>query len=158
MKSITPCLWFDGHVDEAIDLYTTVFPDSELLDASRYPADSPGPEGEIMMAVLRIKDQELQILNGGPAYKLSPAISLSVSCDGGQEEVDRIWDALLADGGEPSQCGWLTDRFGLSWQIVPVELPRLMGDPDPEKSQKVMQAMLKMAKIEIAELEAAYNS
>jgi len=153
MTTITPCLWFDGRVQEAIDFYSSLFPDSELLSASRYPEGSPGQAGDIMVATFRILGQEIMIINGGPQYPLTPAVSLCVGTRG-QQETDRLWDALV-DGGEPSQCGWLTDKFGLSWQIVPAELGELMSGPDPERSQRVMQAMLGMSRIDVAGLLAA---
>ena len=149
MPTITPFLWFDGRVAEAVRFYTTVFGDSAILE------ESPGPDGELFMARLRLAGQELVLLNGGPVYQLTPAFSLFVSVEG-QDEVDRYWDALI-DGGEPSRCGWLVDRFGVSWQIVPTALGRLMGDPDRERAGRVTQAMLGMVKLDVAALQAAYD-
>jgi predicted 3-demethylubiquinone-9 3-methyltransferase (glyoxalase superfamily) len=155
MATITPFLWFDGRVAEAVAFYTSVFGDSAVLDTTPYPEGSPGPPGELMMARFRLAGQELMALNGGPHYSLTPAFSLFVSC-ADQEEVDYYWDRLC-DGGEPSRCGWLVDRFGLSWQVVPEALGRLMGDPDPERSSQVVQAMLEMSRIDVAALQAAYD-
>jgi len=154
MPTITPFLWFDGRVEEAVDFYTSVFGDSAVGDLTRYPEGSPGPAGEVMTATFRLAGQEFMALNGGPHYAFTPAISFFLSVDT-QDEVDHYWDRLT-EGGEPGQCGWLVDRFGLSWQVVPTALGRLMGDPDPERSGRVMQAMLAMTKIEIAGLEEAY--
>ena len=153
MSKVTPFLWFDGHVEEAVEFYTSVFGDSAVLEVTRYPEGSPGPAGGVMTARLRLADQEVMLLDGGPHYQLTPAFSFFVSCED-QDEVDHFWGRLL-EGGTPSQCGWLTDRFGLSWQIVPTALMQLMGDPDPARSGRVMKAMLAMTKIEIAGLQAA---
>ncbi len=155
MPTITPFLWFDGQVAEAVAFYTSVFGDSVVLSTTPYSEGGAGPAGELMMAHFRLAGQELMVLNGGPHYSLTPAFSLFVSVDT-QEEVDYYWDRLC-DGGEPSRCGWLVDRFGLSWQIVPTALGRLMGDPDPERAARVTQAMLAMNKIEVAGLQAAYD-
>jgi predicted 3-demethylubiquinone-9 3-methyltransferase (glyoxalase superfamily) len=154
--TITPCLWFDGRVEEAIAFYTSLFGDSAVGDVSHYPEGTPGRQaGDVLVATFRLAGQEFMVLNGGPQYPLTPAFSLFVSCEG-QDEVDRLWDALCA-GGEPGQCGWLVDRFGLSWQIVPTALGRLMSDPDPIRSGRVVQAMLAMGKIDIAGLQQAYD-
>jgi prepilin-type processing-associated H-X9-DG protein len=146
MSKITPFLWFDGHVEEAVDLYQSVFPSMKVISTS------PGPAG-LMSATLEIEGQRLTLFNGGPSHKLSPAVSLYVNCES-QEEVDRLW-TQLSDGGAESRCGWLTDRFGLSWQIIPSILPKLLQDPDCEKAKRAMNAMLGMAKIDIAALENA---
>ena len=138
---ITPFLWYNGHVEDAVALYTSVFPNSRVLSASP------------MSATVEIEGQPLMIFNGGQHYALSPAISLYVNCES-QAEVDRIW-AQLVDGGEESRCGWLVDRFGLSWQIIPSLLPKLLQDPDRAKAKRVMDAMLTMQKIDIAALERA---
>ena len=138
---IKPFLWYNGHVEDAVALYTSVFPNSRVLSASP------------MSATVEIEGQSLMIFNGGPHYALSPAISLYVNCES-QAEVDRIW-AQLVDGGEESRCGWLVDRFGLSWQIIPSLLPKLLQDPDRAKAKRVMDAMLTMQKIDIAALEHA---
>jgi predicted 3-demethylubiquinone-9 3-methyltransferase (glyoxalase superfamily) len=155
MTSITPCLWFNGRAEEAAELYVGLFPDSKIHSVSRYPEGTPMPAGEAMTVDFQVAGQPIQILNGGPHFQLDEAFSLSVTVDGGQAEVDRLWDALIAGGGAPSQCGWLKDRFGVSWQIVPAEMIRLQSDPDPEVVGRVMQAMLKMQKLIVADLEAA---
>ncbi len=149
MQTITPFLWFDNNLEEAMAFYTAIFKDSEILNVSR-----GGPDGPIFSATFRLNGQTFMALNGGPMYKFTEAISMFVSVET-QAEVDFLWDALLV-GGEPSQCGWLKDKFGLSWQIVPTALGELMGDPDPVKSQRVMQAMLKMVKIDIQGLRDAH--
>lgn len=155
MTSITPCVWFDGRVQEALDFYTSVFDDAEVLEVNPTPEGFPGTPGEVLTARLRIAGQEVMFLNGGPHYQLSPAFSFYLSVQG-QDEVDRYWEALL-DGGEPSQCGWLTDRFGVSWQVIPQELERLMADPDAQKARRAAQAMLQMVKIDVSELQRAYD-
>jgi predicted 3-demethylubiquinone-9 3-methyltransferase (glyoxalase superfamily) len=147
MSKITPFLWYDGHVQDAVDLYTSVFPASKVIGTS------PGPGGALMSATLEIEGQRLILFNGGPHHQLSPAASLYVDCDS-QEEVDRLW-AQLSEGGAESRCGWLVDRFGLSWQIIPSILPTLLQDPDREKAKRAMNAMLGMAKIDIATLKRA---
>jgi predicted 3-demethylubiquinone-9 3-methyltransferase (glyoxalase superfamily) len=153
MKDITPCLWFDTEGEEAAKFYTSVFPNSRILHVSRYGSAGPRPEGTVMTVDFELDGQKFVALNGGPQFTFSEAISFQVSCEG-QEEVDRYWSEL-SEGGEEGPCGWLRDRFGLSWQIVPTRLPELLGDPDRERSQRVMAAMLKMRKIEIDELERA---
>jgi predicted 3-demethylubiquinone-9 3-methyltransferase (glyoxalase superfamily) len=155
MQSITPCLWFEANAEEAVAFYTSVFKDSKTTNVSYYGAGGPLPAGTVLMIEFELNGLRLQALNGGPAFKFNEAISLSVSCDD-QAEVDRLWDALTADGGEESMCGWLKDKFGLSWQIVPKRLLELLQDPDPEKAQRVMQAMLQMRKIDLPALEQAY--
>jgi predicted 3-demethylubiquinone-9 3-methyltransferase (glyoxalase superfamily) len=153
MSEITPCLWFDTEGEEAAKLYTSVFPNSKVLDVARYGAAGPRPEGTVMTVSFELDGQKFVALNGGPELTFSEAVSFQVSCEN-QEEVDAFW-SKLSEGGEEGPCGWLKDRFGLSWQIVPTVLPELLGDADREKSQRVMAAMLKMKKIEIAELERA---
>ena len=148
MPTITPFLWFDNQLEDAVAFYTSVFGDSAV-------PSSAGPSGGATMASFRLAGQDFMGLNGGPMYAFTPAISLFVSCEG-QDEVDYYWDRLV-EGGSPSRCGWLVDRFGLSWQIIPTALGRLMGDPDPERAGRVMQAMLAMTKIEVAGLQAAYD-
>ena len=155
MTSIKPCLWFDGQAEEAAALYVSLFPDSKILSVFRYPEESPMPAGEVATVDFLVAGLPVQLLNGGPHFRLSEAFSLSVTVDGGQDEVDRLWDALIVDGGEPSQCGWLKDRFGVSWQIVPAELTRLQSNPDPQAAARVTQAMLAMGKIIVADIEAA---
>jgi predicted 3-demethylubiquinone-9 3-methyltransferase (glyoxalase superfamily) len=157
MQKITPFLWFDSQAEEAINLYTSVFKNSSIGDIVRYGKAGPGPEGTVMTATFKLEGQEFMALNGGPHFSFTPAISLFVSCIT-QEEVDELWEKL-SEGGEKSRCGWLKDRFGLSWQIIPTALGRLMHDKEhPEKAQKVMQAMMQMDKIDIRKLEAAYHS
>ena len=155
MQKITTCLWFDNNAEEAVNLYTSIFKNSMVLEVARYGEAGPRPEGSVLTMRFQLDGVELMALNGGPAFKFTEAISLSVDCQS-QEEVDALWEKLTADGGEPSQCGWLKDKFGLSWQIVPRALPELLGDPDPEKSKRVMEAMLKMKKIDIKALQEAY--
>jgi predicted 3-demethylubiquinone-9 3-methyltransferase (glyoxalase superfamily) len=156
MQKITPCLWFDNNAGEAAEFYTSIFPDSAITKRSYYPKGSPLPEGQLMTVNFQLKGQEFIALNAGPTFKFTEAISLSIDCES-QEEIDYYWNKLL-EGGEPSQCGWLKDKFGLSWQIVPRIIVELMDDPDPDKSQRVMQAMLGMVKLDIEKLQAAYNS
>lgn len=156
MQKITPCLWFDSNAEEAMNFYTSVFHDSKVVQVSRYGDSEPGVPGSVLVGTIQIEGQEFMLLNGGPAFKFTPAISFYISC-GSQGEVDYYWNRLL-EGGEPSQCGWLTDKFGVSWQIVPVVLPKLLSDPDPVKADRVMQAMLKMIKLDSAELQQAYDN
>jgi len=149
MQTITPFLWFDNNLEEALAFYTSIFKDSEILNQSR-----SGPDGPLFMATFRLNGQTLMGLNGGPTYKFTEALSMFVSVET-QDDVDYLWDSLSA-GGELQQCGWLKDKFGLSWQIVPTALGELMGDPDPARSQRVMQAILKMVKIDIQALRDAH--
>ncbi|HQZ54363.1 MAG TPA: VOC family protein [Thermoflexales bacterium] len=149
MQTITPFLWFDNNLEEALAFYTSIFKDSEILNQSR-----SGPDGPLFMATFRLNGQTLMGLNGGPMYKFTEALSMFVSVET-QDDVDYLWDSLSA-GGELQQCGWLKDKFGLSWQIVPTALGELMGDPDPARSQRVMQAILKMVKIDIQALRDAH--
>lgn len=149
MKKITPFLWFDNQAEEAMNFYVSIFKNSKILSIS------PGPNGTVFTVTFELDGQEFTALNGGPEFKFTEAISFFVNCET-QAEVDELWEKLLA-GGEESQCGWLKDKFGLSWQIVPTALGELLGDPNPVKSQRVMQAMLKMKKIEIAGLMRAYE-
>jgi predicted 3-demethylubiquinone-9 3-methyltransferase (glyoxalase superfamily) len=157
MQKITPYLWFDNNAEEAMNFYIALFPDSKVLDVQRYPEGAPGPAGKVMTASFELAGQAFVALNGGPEFKFNEAISFFVDCED-QSEVDRLWNALTADGGEESMCGWLKDKFGVSWQIVPTALGRLMGDPNPAKAQAVMQAMLQMQKIEVDKLQAAYDA
>ncbi len=149
MKKITPFLWFDTQAEEAMNLYTSVFKNSKVLGVSR------GPDGKAQSVNFELEGQELIGFNAGPEFKFNESISFFVDCKD-QAEVDHYWNALTADGGEESQCGWLKDKFGLSWQIVPAALSQYLSDPDPAKAQRVMQAMLKMRKIVVAELDQAY--
>ena len=153
MTGITPCLWFDTEGEEAAKFYTSLFPSSRIVHTSYYGSAGPRPEGTVMTVSFELDGQEFLALNGGPEFTFNEAVSFQVSCET-QEEVDRYWSAL-AEGGEEGPCGWLKDRFGLSWQIVPTALPRLLGDPDREKAQRVMAAMLEMRKLDIAGLERA---
>ena len=153
MSTITPWLWFDTEGEAAARFYTSVFPNSKIGKITRYGSAGPRPEGTVMTVAFELDGQELVALNGGPDFSFNEAISFQVLCND-QEEVDRYWETL-SEGGEQGPCGWLKDRFGLSWQIIPTALPRLLDDPDEEKAQRVMQAMLDMKKIDIAELEAA---
>eukprot|EP01037_Dinobryon_pediforme_P003732 gene3732-3778_t len=155
-QQITPFLWFDGRVEEAIELYTSVFPNSHVLNINRLPAEVPGHNGKIITAAFVLNGVEFMILDGGPQFKLNESVSFFVKCET-QEEVDHLWNSLTADGGKESRCGWLKDKFGVSWQIVPNVLGRLMGAPDRARAQNVMQAMMKMAKLDIAGLQAAYD-
>ncbi|MGZ4411295.1 MAG: VOC family protein [Gaiellaceae bacterium] len=154
MQKITPWLWFDTEGEEAARFYTSLFPNSRITGITRYGSAGPRPEGMVMTVSFELDGQELVALNGGPEHNtFSEAVSFMVTCVG-QEEVDRYWNAL-SEGGEEGPCGWLKDKFGLSWQIVPTRLLELLGDPDPETSQRVMQAMLRMKKIEVDALEQA---
>jgi len=153
MGTVTPFVWYDSEAEEAAELYTSVVPNSRIVDVSRYGAGSPGPEGAVMTVTFELDGLRFTALNGGPGHPLTEAVSFVVSCET-QEEVDRYW-AALSDGGEEGPCGWLRDRYGLSWQIVPTALPRLLGDPDPARAQRAMQAMLGMKKLDIAALETA---
>jgi len=149
MKKITPFLWFDDQAEEAMNFYVSIFKNSKILSVS------PGPNGKAFTVSAELDGQEITALNAGPEFKFTEAISFFVNCET-QAEVDELWKKLTA-GGEESQCGWLKDKYGLSWQIVPTALGRLLGDPDPVKAQRVMQAMLKMRKIDVAELQRAYE-
>ena len=155
MQQVTPFLWFDGQAEEAADFYTSVFDDSKVTDVARYPENTPGQAGSVMTVTFTVKGDEIAALNGGPEFSFTPAVSLLVHCQS-QDEVDRYW-AALTESGEPLPCGWVTDRFGVTWQIIPDRLNELLADPDPERANRAMQAMLQMGKIEIAELEAAAN-
>jgi predicted 3-demethylubiquinone-9 3-methyltransferase (glyoxalase superfamily) len=154
-QKITTFLWFDDKAEEAANHYTSIFPNSRIVSVAHYGEGGPGPAGGVMTVTFEIEGQEFIALNGGPHFRFTEAISLLVNCET-QEEVDRLWTRLSA-GGEESQCGWLKDRFGLSWQIIPTALFRLMQDPDAGKSKRVVEAMLQMRKIDIARLEQAYH-
>ena len=156
MQEIVPSLLFDDEAEEAATFYVSVFENSEITDVSRYGEGAPLPAGTALAVSFVVDGVEFQAINGGPDVTFTEATSFSVSAET-QEEIDRLWNTLTADGGEPSMCGWLKDKYGLSWQIVPPILGELMNDPDPEKSGRVMQAMLGMGKLDIAELRAAYN-
>lgn len=155
MSTITPFLWFDDNAEEAMNFYVEVFGDAKVGEVTRYGDAGPGPAGAVMSATFELRGQRFMVLNGGPGFPFTEAISFFVPCET-QEEVDDLWEKLTA-GGEESRCGWLKDRYGLSWQIIPNALPELLNDPDPVKSQRVMQAMLQMGKIDIAGLRRAYE-
>ena len=154
MQPITPFLWFDSQAEQAADFYVSVFPDSEITGITRYGEAGPGVAGTAMVVAFTLRGMEFSALNGGPVYQFTPAVSFVVDCQT-QDEVDHYWDVLTADGGAEVQCGWLVDKFGVSWQIVPRRLTELMADPDGAKARRVTEAMLKMKKIIIADLEAA---
>jgi len=155
MQKITPFLWFNTNVEEAIAFYTSIFKDSKVKTVSRYGKSGPGPEGSIMTAQFELNGQEFLALNGGPHFKFTEAISFVVSCKD-QEEIDYFWEAL-SENGEQSQCGWLKDQFGLSWQVVPSEMGTIMGGSNPEGRERAMQAMMHMTKLNVKELQDAYD-
>jgi predicted 3-demethylubiquinone-9 3-methyltransferase (glyoxalase superfamily) len=155
MKEITPFLWFDDNAEEAMNFYTSIFPDSTVLDVTRYGEAGPGTPGTVMSGTFRLRGREFMALNGGPEFTFTEAISFFVGCET-QDEVDELWEKL-SEGGEEQQCGWIKDRYGLSWQIVPTRLGELLSDPDPARSQRVMAAMLEMVKIDIEGLQRAYD-
>ena len=155
MQKIVPCLWFDGQAEEAMNHYVSIFPDSKVLSVTRTGPGGPGPEGSVLVVTFQLAGQEFMGLNGGPQFKFTEAISLYVNC-GTQQEVDELWAKLTA-GGEESRCGWLKDKYGLSWQIIPTALIEMMQDKDPEKAGRVTQAMLQMSKIDIPTLQRAYE-
>ena len=155
MQKITPFLWFDGKAEEAMNFYTSIFKNAKVGSITRYGEAGPGPKGSVMSATFELEGQQFFALNGGPQFKFTPAISFFVNCTT-QEEVDRYWEALSA-GGEKLQCGWLTDKFGLSWQIVPTALGEMLSDKDAAKASRVMQAMLNMTKLDIKGLKLAYE-
>jgi predicted 3-demethylubiquinone-9 3-methyltransferase (glyoxalase superfamily) len=158
MKQLFPCLWFDGKAEEAAEFYTSLLPDSHVDKVWRSPADTPsGPAGTVLTVDFTLAGQRMQGLNGGPDFHFNEAVSFVIECED-QAEVDRLWEALTVDGGEPSVCGWLKDRFGLSWQIVPTELIQLMDDPDPDRARRTMEAMLQMTKIDVDELRRAADA
>ncbi len=156
MQKIVTNLWFDGRVEEAMEFYASVFPDFRVTALQRYTESGRGSPGDVMVANFEVAGQAFTIINGGPGYPLTPAVSLLVNCED-QAEVDRLWEKLSSDGGEKSQCGWLTDRFGVSWQVVPVALGRILGQADQEQADRVMAALLSMTKLDIAALERAYD-
>ena len=155
MQKIRPFLWFDGNAEEAMNFYTSTFKNSQIGNVQRYGDAGPGPKGSVMSGTFEIEGQEFMALNGGPLFKFTPAISFFVNCET-QTEVDELWKKLSA-GGETMQCGWLKDKFGLCWQIIPKALGEMLGDKDPEKSQRVMKAMMKMIKIDVEGLKRAYD-
>ena len=156
MKRITPCLWFDGNAEEAANFYVSVFRNSKITDVSRYGDAGPLPKGTVLTIAFELDGQAFTALNGGPQYRFTEAVSFQIHCET-QDEVDHYWNGLLAGSGTESVCGWLKDRFGLSWQIVPNRLIELIQSPDPAKARRVMEAMFKMRKIDLATLDAAAN-
>ena len=155
MQKIAPCLWLDGNAEEAMNFYASIFKNSKITKVMHYGDAGPGPKGTVLTATFELDGQEFIALNGGPMFKFSPAISFFVKCET-QEEVDHFWTRLL-EGGAPRQCGWLTDKFGVSWQIVPTILGEMLQDEDAAKADRVMQAMLKMVKLDINLLKQAYE-
>ena len=156
MQKISTFLWFDDQAEEAASLYTSLFKNSKITSVNRYSDAGPGQPGSVMTVSFELDGQEFTALNGGPEFKFTEAISLVVNCEN-QAEVDRLWEKLTADGGEESMCGWLKDKFGLSWQIVPSELGNFIGGPDPAGAQRATQAMLQMRKLDLAALKHAYE-
>jgi predicted 3-demethylubiquinone-9 3-methyltransferase (glyoxalase superfamily) len=155
MPKLFPCLWFDGNAEEAAEFYATLLPDSHVDKVWRSPSETPsGAEGMVLTVDFTVAGQRFQGLNGGSDFRFNEAVSFTIDCDD-QAEVDRLWETLTSSGGEAGPCGWLKDRFGLSWQIVPRRLSELLNDPDPDRARRAMDAMLKMGKIEVAELELA---
>jgi predicted 3-demethylubiquinone-9 3-methyltransferase (glyoxalase superfamily) len=154
MQKITPFLWFDTQAEDAARFYVSLFENSRIGEVSRYGEAGPGPKGQVMVVAFELDGVKFTALNGGPVFKFTEAISLQVDC-ADQAEIDRLWEKLTSDGGEPSRCGWLKDRFGLSWQIVPASMGKLIGGDDPAKSQRAMQAMMQMGKLDITALERA---
>jgi predicted 3-demethylubiquinone-9 3-methyltransferase (glyoxalase superfamily) len=155
-QKITTYLWFDNNAEEAMKFYVSLFKNSKILELVRYGDAGPGPKGTVMAGTFQLEGQEFMALNGGPQFKFTQAISLFVNCET-QEEVDDLWKKLTAGGGAPSQCGWLKDKFGLSWQIIPSVLLKMLADKDAQKSKRVMEAMLQMSKIDIKKLKQAYE-
>lgn len=158
MSKITPNLWFDGRAEEAAQFYTSLFPDSRIDDVSRAPGDNPSTKaGEVLLVTFTLAGQRFVGINGGPQFPFTEAVSFQIDCED-QGEVDRYWDALVEDGGEHGQCGWLKDRFGMSWQVVPREIGSYLGGPDPAGAARAMEAMLKMQKLDVAKLREAYEA
>jgi predicted 3-demethylubiquinone-9 3-methyltransferase (glyoxalase superfamily) len=155
MQKITPFLWFDDAAEEAVNFYVSLFPDSRIVSLTRYGDAGPGPKGRVMTATFELAGQRFIALNGGPQFRFTEAVSFLVNCET-QAELDALWSKLL-QGGQPQQCGWLKDRFGLSWQIVPTVLGEMLRDPDPERSKRVMEAMLGMVRLDIQALRQAYG-
>jgi predicted 3-demethylubiquinone-9 3-methyltransferase (glyoxalase superfamily) len=154
MPKITPCLWFDGQALPAAELYVSLFPNSRIRAVSHYPEDTPGEPGSVLTVEFELDGHAFTGLNGGPQFPQTEAVSFQIDC-ADQAEVDHYWDGLIANGGQESQCGWLKDPFGVSWQVVPARLPQLLQDPDPARAQRAMQAMLRMRRLVVADLEAA---
>jgi two-component system sensor histidine kinase QseC len=157
MQKISPFLWYDNNAEEAMNFYLSIFKDSKIIRVAHNPPGGPGPESALLVATIQLEGQEIIMMNGGPGHPLTDAISLTVNCDS-QEEVDYYWDKLLEGGGKEIACGWLKDRFGLYWQITPIILPQLLSDPDKAKAGRVMQAMMKMIKLDIGALKVAADA
>ena len=156
MPQITPFLWFDNNAEEAMNFYVSIFKNSKVLNVTRYGDGGPGPKDTVMSCTFELNGQTIMALNGGPHFHFTEAISFFVSCKD-QQEVDELWAKLTAEGGSDEQCGWLKDKYGLSWQIIPTALMELMSDPDPEKSRRVLEAMLQMKKIDVQKLREAHD-
>ncbi len=156
MQKVMPCLWFDSNAEEAVNFYISAFKNSKILQVTHYGKNMPCPEGSVMTVTFLLNDQKFMALNGGPVFYFNEAISLVVYCDT-QDELDDLWQKLTSNGGEEVQCGWLKDRYGVSWQVVPSILEKLVGDENPEKSQRVMEAIMTMVKLDIAALQKAYD-
>jgi predicted 3-demethylubiquinone-9 3-methyltransferase (glyoxalase superfamily) len=157
MQKISPFLWFDSNAEEAMNFYLSIFKDSKVIRFTRNPPGAPGPEGALLVASIQLEGQEIIMMNGGPGHPLTDAISLTINCSS-QEEVDHYWNKLLEGGGQEIACGWLKDKFGLFWQVTPTILPQLLSDPDTAKAGRVMQAMMKMVKLDIRALKAAADA
>lgn len=157
MQKISPFVWFDNNAEEAMNFYLSIFEDSQVVRVAQMPPGGSGPEGHLLLATIQLEGQEIHLMNGGPGHPLTDAVSLLVNCNT-QEEIDYYWNKLLEGGGKELACGWLKDRYGLHWQITPVVLLELMSDPDRIKAGRVMQAMMKMVKLDIAAIKAAANS
>jgi predicted 3-demethylubiquinone-9 3-methyltransferase (glyoxalase superfamily) len=157
MRKITPWLWFDGQAEQAAEYYASIFPDAKMGEVRRYTDGGPMPAGTVMTAEFEVAGQPFVALNGGAEFSFNESVSFYVDCQS-QEEADQLWERLTADGGVPGQCGWLKDKFGLSWQVIPHELVDIMNDPDPQRVNRAMNAMLKMGRIEVADLRAAADA
>jgi two-component system sensor histidine kinase QseC len=156
MQKIVPCLWFDGNGEDALKFYTAIFPDSRVTDKLLWGDTNPKLKGSLLTATFELEGQEFMVINGGPQYKFTPAISMYLKCET-QAEVDNYWNKLLEGGGQPVQCGWLTDRYGVSWQIVPTGMIQMFQDKDPAKAARAMQAMMTMVKLDIAAVKKAFD-
>ena len=157
MQKISPFIWFDSNAEEAMNFYLLIFKDSKIIRVARNSPGAPGPEGAFLVATIQLEGQEITLMNGGPGHPLTDAISLTVNCVS-QEDVDYYWNKLLEGGGKEIACGWLKDKFGLYWQVTPTMLPQLISDPEKAKAGRVMQAMMKMVKLDIAALKAAADA
>jgi predicted 3-demethylubiquinone-9 3-methyltransferase (glyoxalase superfamily) len=157
MQKISPFIWFDNNAEQAMNFYLSIFKDSKVIRVARNPPGAPGPQGALLVASIQLEGQEIILMNGGPGHPLTDAISLTVNC-ASQEEVDYYWYKLLEGGGNEIACGWLKDKFGLYWQVTPIILPQLLSDPDEAKAGRVMQAMMKMIKLDIEKIKAAADA